>query len=953
LSANLNFTPDASLNPIFTPQRRVNTDYRVQPGESSTISAARTKLAPYTIINKNGERIGVVGVTTPILASISSLGAVQVKNPGAGTEDMQLLAQVIQHYIDTLRNIEGINKIIVLAHLQQLNNEKALAGFLRGADIIIGGGSNRLLADATDRLRAGDVAAETYPFLTSDADGNPLAIVNTDGDYSYVGRLVIDFDQNGLIIPASIDPAISGVYATDAQGVSDLWGNAALAFTPGSKASLVKLICDAIGSVIAAKDGNIIGKSSVWLEGRRNFVRQQETNLGNLTADANLWIGKSYDTSTLVSIKNGGGIRSEIGFLNVVGGSVSLEPTQANPSVGKLAGDISQLDIETALRFNNALSLVTLRAADLKRILEHAVRATTATATPGQFGQVGGIRFSFDRSRPILDRIRNAIIVNESNATLDTLVKNGMVVGDSNRLIRVITLDFLANGGDGYPFPALANNRVNLRDVPVQGANALTFAVPGSEQDAFAEYLRAFHNTLPYNRAETPASQDERIQEVGVTRVDCIIPTPPNPGSYPVLQPGSAPVSLNGLPAGGIWTGTGVTGNTFNPSAGTQTLTYTVNLGPCSASATVTIVVDSTNARPTVRIITPANNSSFPAGTAITVQANAADSDGSISRVDFYTDSTLLAQLSSEPFSLVSSNSVPPGTYRVFARAFDNLGDSTNSDTISITITACTASGTILGEGYTGIPGAAVSDLTSHPSFPSNPDITGQLTSFEYRNIGDNYGGRMRGYLCVPETGDYVFYIAGDDQAGFYLSTDENPANKVLVAYTLSFTGFREWNKFSTQESTPIRLIKGARYYIETLQKESSGPDHLSVGWKLPGGAFERPIGASRISPFAGSLLSASSANASFIEEMRNTGSGLEARAMPNPSAFGFTLDIRSNQKNPVNIRVVDVLGRLVEQRSQVQINGQMQIGRNWKPGIYMVEITQGSQRKMIKLVRE
>ena len=76
-----------------------------------------------------------------------------------------------------------------------------------------------------------------------------------------------------------------------------------------------------------------------------------------------------------------------------------------------------------------------------------------------------------------------------------------------------------------------------------------------------------------------------------------------------------------------------------------------------------------------------------------------------------------------------------------------------------------------------------------------------------------------------------------------------NPVNKVLIAYTLTYTGFREWNKFPSQHSIAIHLVKGARYYIETLHKEAIAADHLSVGWQIPGGAFEGPVAGSHLSP--------------------------------------------------------------------------------------------------------
>jgi 2',3'-cyclic-nucleotide 2'-phosphodiesterase (5'-nucleotidase family) len=103
-------------------------------------------------------------------------------------------------------------------------------------------------------------------------------------------------------------------------------------------------------------------------------------------------MAKFYDPTTVISIKNGGGIRSAIGNVIAVGDDLTLSPPVANAAAGKQTGDISQLDIENSLRFNNQLSLVTLTASGLRSILEHAVAGTTATATPGQFAQVAGVK---------------------------------------------------------------------------------------------------------------------------------------------------------------------------------------------------------------------------------------------------------------------------------------------------------------------------------------------------------------------------------------------------------------------------------------------------------------------------------------------------------------------------------------------------------------------------------
>ena len=523
LSSNLNFSGDANLSGLFTATREQHTFFKSNPSQTAAAIAATKKLAPSTIITVNGEEIGIVGATTQILASISSPGATTIIGPSVN--DMPALAAILQPVIDSLRIAEGIDKIILLSHLQQLTLEKALAPLLNGVDVIIAGGSHTLMADATDRMRTGDVAAETYPFLTTGLDGKPVAIVNTTSEYKYVGRLVVDFDANGDIIPASIDPAISGAYPADSLGVVEVWGDYADAFTPGSKGQEVKNLCDAVKNVIIAKDGNLFGRTDVFLEGRRNFVRTEETNLGNITADANKWMARRYDPSVTISIKNGGGIRSAIGYVNAVGGNVSLEPPQANPLAGKALGDISQLDIENSLRFNNQLSALTLTAASLRTILEHGVAASGPGQTQGRFPQVSGVRFSYDETLPANARIRNAVVTDSAGFTVDTLVMNGLLHGDPARTFRVVTLNFLAGGGDGYPFNTLGTGRVDLNTLPDAGPGVASFTNAGSEQDAFAEFMKSFHTTSAYALAETADSLDTRIEEVN-DRIDDILDGP-------------------------------------------------------------------------------------------------------------------------------------------------------------------------------------------------------------------------------------------------------------------------------------------------------------------------------------------------------------------------------------------------------------------------------------------
>ena len=147
------------------------------------------------------------------------------------------------------------------------------------------------------------------------------------------------------------------------------------------------------------------------------------------------------------------------------------------------------------------------------------------------------------------------------------------------------------------------------------------------------------------------------------------------------------------------------------------------------------------------------------------------------------------------------------------------------------------AGGSILKEHWTGIPGAAISALTSSANYPTKPNGRELITSFEClaQNWADSYGTRATGYIVPPATGSYTFAVSGDDTCQLSLSTDASSANKALIASVTSATNFRQWNAQPSQQSSAIALVQGQRYYVELLHKEDSGSDHWSVGWMKPG----------------------------------------------------------------------------------------------------------------------
>lgn len=548
VSANLDVSGDAALRNIAD---RTLGGAAANDFIFDNASTLKGKIVPATVVEKGGERIGIVGATTQILEAISSPTGTEIKGfpfgPGANgeTDNMLLLAMQLQPIIDQMR-ADGINKIILQSHLQNIANEKQLATLLKGVDIILAAGSNTRLGDADDEAQAfpGHAAdfADTYPLVITDAEGGNTLIVNTDNEYTYLGRLKVDFDAQGniLIDNLAADAAINGAYASTAENVAEAWGTTvdnleATAFADGTKGDKVRDLTDAVGDVIEIKDGNVFGYTDVYLEGERAFVRSEETNLGSLSADANAFalreaLGASED-AVIVSFKNGGGIRAQIGTLGApdpVDGSVDKLPPPANPDAGKAEGGVSQLDIENSLRFDNKLMAFDTTAAGIKALLEHGVAAGTLQ---GRFPQIGGVSFSWDPDLAPGSRVSDIALVGGDGRSY-TLYDNGVLQAGVPATITVVTLNFLANGGDGYPAKANGENfrylladgtlsapvseALNFTDPAVIAANTPAGSALLGEQQALGEYLEAFHGTQDeaFDVADTPVQLDERIQNL-------------------------------------------------------------------------------------------------------------------------------------------------------------------------------------------------------------------------------------------------------------------------------------------------------------------------------------------------------------------------------------------------------------------------------------------------------
>jgi beta-glucosidase len=279
---------------------------------------------------------------------------------------------------------------------------------------------------------------------------------------------------------------------------------------------------------------------------------------------------------------------------------------------------------------------------------------------------------------------------------------------------------------------------------------------------------------------------------------------------------------------------------------------YDVMVGSSSADIRLTtqlyVVGGFTNILPSVSITSPLNGDTFARGEDIVIEANASDSDGVVTKVEFFQGSTKLGEDTNSPYSYTWSNA-PAGPYSLTARATDNNDATRTSEAVNISVSGVAGSGAVIREWWTDISGTAVSSLTSSPNYPGKPSGRELITSLEGpTDWADNYGTRIRGYLHPPADGDYTFWIASDDYSQLWLSTDDDPCHATQIAYVNGWTSSREWTKYTSQKSSLKPLLAGQKYYIEVLQKEGTGGDNIAVAWEGPG-VSQRVIDGVSLSP--------------------------------------------------------------------------------------------------------
>jgi len=308
---------------------------------ASASSKIGDRIKPYIVLDKGGQKIGIVGAVANDTPELSSPGP----NVLIGNDVADITAAVAE-----LKK-QGVDKIIALTHVGYPRDLAAIAK-IPDIDVVVGGHSHSFLS-STDPKAEGP-----YPTMVDNPGGYKVPVVQAGSYSKYLGDLKVVFDDAGIVKEASGAPiAIDSTIKPD-------------------EAVLARI--KELAAPIEELKSKIVAESAGPIDGSRETCRSAECEMGDLVADALLDRTKSQGMT--IAITNGGGLRSSID-----------------------AGPVSMGEVLSVLPFQNTVATFQLKGSDLLAALENGLSQIEEGA--GRFPQVSGMKYSFDRSKPAGSRI--------------------------------------------------------------------------------------------------------------------------------------------------------------------------------------------------------------------------------------------------------------------------------------------------------------------------------------------------------------------------------------------------------------------------------------------------------------------------------------------------------------------------------------------------------------------
>ncbi len=425
-------------------------------GALDALKSGTKQAKNYTIVERGGVKIGVVGSNTPETIEQVFPGNLDYKDASGAKKTIVINPGVagINAAIAEAK-AAGADVVIAVIHQGWLENAdgvakglfNSLASQIKGAAAIYGGHSHQTFASV-------------IPGNTRVAPTVLGQVRNAGVEYTRTQICM----RGGKVIGQSIQHVLKAAAPTINTGVVSTVTTQDVA-----AAAMVKKYKDQLSAKLDVKIGQVSG---VFPRGGSPAVeRSGETPMGNYIADL---MRAKYKTD--FAIQNGGGIRDTFPAKTYVPAATGLVRTGTGPL------DVTLGDAFTVFPFGNQIATTVVTGANLWKALENGVGGNYPG--DGRFPQVSGLKYSFDASKPIGSRI------------VEVTKLDGTAIAKDSKEYTLTTLDFLIYGGDGYL------NVFSPSQAKVQGALL----------DVFVDALKA---DLAAKKVTQVPAADGRIKKVG------------------------------------------------------------------------------------------------------------------------------------------------------------------------------------------------------------------------------------------------------------------------------------------------------------------------------------------------------------------------------------------------------------------------------------------------------
>ena len=425
-------------------------------GALDALKSGSKQAKNYTIVERGGVKIGVVGSNTPETIEQVFPGNLDYKDAAGAKKTITINPGVagINAAIAEAK-AAGADVVIAVIHQGWLENAdgvakglfNSLASQIKGAAAIYGGHSHQTFASVIPG------SARVAPTVLGQVRNAGVEYTRTQICMKY-GKVVGQSIQH--VLKAAAPTINTGIVSTvTTQDVA--------------AAAMVKKYKDQLSAKLDVKIGQVSG---VFPRGGSPAVeRSGETPMGNYIADL---MRAKYKTD--FAIQNGGGIRDTFPAKTYIPAATGLVRTGTGPL------DVTLGDAFTVFPFGNQIATTVVTGANLWKALENGVGGNYPG--DGRFPQISGFKYSFDASKPIGSRI------------VEVTKLDGTAIAKDSKEYTLTTLDFLIYGGDGYV------NVFSPSQAKVQGALL----------DVFVDALKA---DLAAKKVTQVPAADGRIKKVG------------------------------------------------------------------------------------------------------------------------------------------------------------------------------------------------------------------------------------------------------------------------------------------------------------------------------------------------------------------------------------------------------------------------------------------------------